>query len=145
MYTITLKISTKRAPDFMDITDRVRDFVKETQVQNGVVVVFSKHTTAAVLINENEPLLLEDMKKRLEAFAPKSAYYQHNDFTIRTVNMTASEGPNGHAHCQHLLVGVSETIPIVDGKVALGSWQSIFFLELDCPRNREVILQVLGE
>ena len=106
-YSACLDIGTERAPDFVDITDKVHDFVKMTQVQNGLVVVFSQHTTAAIRVNENEPLLVEDMKRRLEAFAPRDAYYKHNDFTIRTVNMEKDEPPNGHAHCQNLLLGVS--------------------------------------
>ena len=69
----------------------------------------------------------------------------HNDFKIRTVNMTENERPNGHAHCQHLLMSTSEIIPIIDGKLQFGRWQSVFFVELDGPSRREVILQILGE
>lgn len=139
-----LKFKTKDAPEFIDITTQVKKFLAQSGVRQGMIVVFSQHTTAAVVINENEPLLLQDMKQRLEAFAPRNAYYKHNDFSIRTVNLTENEPPNGHAHCQHLLLGASQTIPVVDGRVALGQWQSVFFLELDSPRQREVTVQVIG-
>ena len=117
----------------------------EAGVSHGFVVVFSRHTTAAIKINENEPLLLQDMEQFLERISPRNGNYRHNDFEIRTVNMNEDECPNGHAHCQHLLLGTSETIPIVEGMMQFGQWQSIFLIELDHPRTREVVVQVLGE
>jgi len=142
--TFTLSFETTKAPEFIDITEQVRNCVEQSGVNFGCVVVFSKHTTAAIKINENEPLLLEDMEKFLERISPKNGYYRHNDFSIRTVNMNDDECPNGHAHCQHLLLGTSETIPIIDGAMQLGRWQSIFLIELDHPRPRQVVVQVLG-
>ena len=140
-----LNLDTQTAPEFIDITDWVCQCVAESKVVNGFAVVYSKHTTAAVKINENEPLLLKDMACFLERFSPRDAGYQHNDFTIRTVNMTADEAPNGHAHVQHLLLGTSETVPVIDGMMQFGRYQSIFFIELDHPRSREVMVQVVGE
>ena len=140
-----LSVKTKEAPEFIDITDWVSECVTDSQVSNGFAVVYSKHTTAAVKINENEPLLLEDMAAFLEGVAPRHAAYRHNDFEIRTVNMTPDESPNGHAHLQHLLLGTSETVPIIDGSMQFGTYQSIFFIELDHPRNRQVMVQVVGE
>ena len=140
-----LQINTGQAPQFIDITGWVGECVAESGVYNGFVVVYSKHTTAAVKINENEPLLLEDMKKFLEKISPRHAAYQHNDFSIRTVNMTENESPNGHAHLQHLIMGTSETVPIIDGMMQVGRYQSVFFVELDHPRSREVMAQVVGE
>ncbi len=141
----SLKVDTKDAPQLIDITDWVKGCVADSHIRNGMVLVYSKHTTAAVKINENEPLLIEDMAEFLERIAPRDAYYRHNDFSIRTVNMTEDESPNGHAHLQHLMLGCSETIPLVDGKIPFGQWQSIFFIELDHPRPREVMVQILGE
>ena len=140
-----LHLDTQRAPEFIDITDWVCRCVAQSEVANGFVVVYSKHTTAAVKINENEPLLVQDMETFLEKFSPRHSCYQHNDFSIRTVNMNADESPNGHAHLQHLLMGTSETIPLVDGAMQFGVYQSVFFVELDHPRSREVMLQVVGE
>ena len=143
--TNRLQLETVKAPQFIDITERVSDFARASGIQNGFVVVFSRHTTAAIKISENEPLLLQDLEHFLEGVASPNGHYQHNDFTLRTVNMTEDECPNGHAHCQHLLMSTSETIPIIDGELQLGRWQSVFLVELDRPRPREVVLQVIGE
>ena len=140
-----LQLETKEAPEFIDITEWVCQCVAQSKVANGFVIVYSKHTTAAVKINENEPLLLKDMVAFLEKISPRNGGYQHNDFSIRTVNMTADESPNGHAHLQHLLLGTSETVPLIDGIMQFGRYQSVFFIELDHPRSREVMVQVVGE
>jgi len=141
--TLIQRVATG-APEFIDITADVVSAVTASGIREGTVVVFSRHTTAAIKINENEPLLLRDMARFLEEAAPREANYRHNDFVIRTANMTEDECPNGHAHCQHLLLGASETIPVSDGKPLLGRWQSIFLIELDRPRMREVVVQVQG-
>ena len=143
--TYCIKMETTKAPEFVDITEGICRYVKDSEVQNGFAVVYSKHTTAAIRINENEPLLLNDMTEFLEKVASRNGHYQHNDFSIRTVNMTEDECPNGHAHCQHLLLGTSENIPIVNGQLQLGTWQRVFLIELDMPRPREVLVQILGE
>ena len=143
--TFCLQLNTQKAPEFIDITDWVGECVAKSKVHNGFVVVYSKHTTAAIKINENEPLLLQDMADFLERISPRNGGYQHNDFSIRTVNMSADESPNGHAHVQHLLLGTSETVPIIDGIMQFGPYQSVFFVELDHPRSREVMVQVVGE
>jgi len=140
-----LRVDTEKAPQFIDITDWVSQCVAQSKVRNGFAVVYSKHTTAAIKINENEPLLLEDMSRFLERLSPREGCYAHNDFSIRTVNMTPDEAPNGHAHLQHLLLGTSETVPVIDGLMQFGRYQSIFFIELDHPRPREVMVQVVGE
>ena len=110
-----------------------------------VCLVYPKHTTATVKIKKNEPLLLEDMEQVLDRFAPCCCAYKHNDLSIRTVNMTDDECPNGHAHCQHLLLGTSETVPTVEGTIHVGTYQSIFLIELDHPRSREVLVQIVEE
>ncbi len=140
----TIEVETEDAPDFIDLTDLVADVVAVSGVSAGQVLVFSQHTTAAIKINENEPLLLRDITHFLDRAAPKDAYYGHNDFAIRTVNMHEDECPNGHSHCQHLLLGSSETIPVVDAKLAMGRFQRLFLVELDMPKSRTVIVQVMG-
>ena len=139
------RVKTNCAPEFIDITEWVSECVTKSNISNGFAVVYSKHTTAAVKINENEPLLLDDMASFLEKIFPKHHNYQHNNFEIRTVNMNEDESPNGHAHLQHLLLGTSETVPVMDGAMQFGTYQSIFFIELDHPRPREVMVQVVGE
>ena len=108
--------------------------------------VFVRHTTAAVRIQENEPLLLDDLRRFLASLAPADADYGHNDFRVRTHHMHPDERPNGHSHCLQLLLGSSESVPISDGELALGAWQRLFLVELDGPRpQREVLLQVVGQ
>jgi secondary thiamine-phosphate synthase enzyme len=143
--TKRLAIQTDFAPQFVDLTDRIHRIVSDSGIQDGQVVIFTKHTTAAIRINESEPELLRDFIAFLEKVAPENAVYRHNDFTVRTVNMNDNECANAHAHCRQLLMSASETVPIVDGEVCLGIWQRIFLLELDHPRERSVIVQVVGQ
>jgi len=141
----TIRIETESAPQFIDITAEVERAVAESGVTNGIAVIYSKHTTAAIRINEAEPLLLQDMAEFLERVAPRNGYYRHNDFSIRTAHMTDDECPNGHAHCQNLLMGASEAVPIIAGQPQFGRWQRVFLIELDRPRTREVLIQILGD
>lgn len=142
----TLLVETTTSPEFVDITKQVSESLIKSRIQNGLLVVFSRHTTAAISIQENEPLLLNDMASLLDRLAPRNARYGHNDFSIRTVNMHEDECPNGHSHCQHLTLGSSETIPVIDGALALGQYQHIFVVELDDEKKvpREVIVQIMG-
>jgi secondary thiamine-phosphate synthase enzyme len=129
---------------FIDVTDQIVAAVRESGVESGVAVAFSAHTTAGVAINEAEPLLLDDMTRMLERFASRDEDYQHDDLSIRTVNLEPNERANGHAHCQRLFIGASESIPIVAGQLQMGRWQRIFFVELDGPRPRHLMIQVMG-
>jgi secondary thiamine-phosphate synthase enzyme len=140
----TLLFRTVAAREFRDVTDQVADVVRRSAVSQGWVSVFSRHTTAAVVLNENEPLLLEDMGNMLERLSAAAGIYQHNDLTRRVGEMEPDECANGHAHCQHLLLGGSENIPIAAGRMELGRWQRIFLLELDRPRDRQLVVQVFG-
>lgn len=142
--THCLEVQSTRAPQFIDITDDVEEIVRQAGAQNGVVVVFSPHTTAAVRINENEPCLIRDMEKLLARLAPPSQYYEHNDLSVRTVNVTEEEDANGHSHCLHMLMGASEAIPLVGGRLLFGRWQRVFLIELDKPRRRQVMVQLIG-
>ena len=140
----TLPFRTRAAREFRDVTDQVAEVVRRSAVSQGWVSVFSKHTTAAVVINENEPLLLEDMGAMLERLSTTGGIYQHNDLSRRVGEMEPDECANGHAHCQHLLLGPSENIPVAEGRMDLGRWQRIFLLELDRPRDRQLVVQVFG-
>jgi secondary thiamine-phosphate synthase enzyme len=140
-----LDFQTRDPIQFLDITDDVADLVRAAGLRDGTATVFSRHTTAAVAIQEAEPLLIEDLREFLERSAPATAHYRHNDFRVRTVHMHPDESPNGHAHCLQLMLGTSQTIPVADGRLLLGTWQRIFLVELDGPRDaRQVIVQVLG-
>jgi secondary thiamine-phosphate synthase enzyme len=140
-----LAFETTEPIQFIDITDEVAESVGRTGITDGIVTIVSRHTTAAVRIQEAEPLLLEDLLGFLHRLAPKNGHYQHNDFRIRTHHMHDDESPNGHSHCLQFLLGTSETVPIMDGDLQLGEWQRIFLVELDGPRpKREVLVQIVG-
>jgi secondary thiamine-phosphate synthase enzyme len=140
-----LVLETHEPIQFVDLTDQVADIIRAARLRDGIVTVYSRHTTAAVRIQEDEPLLIEDLRAFLERSAPPLDHYQHNDFRVRTVHMHEDESPNGHAHCLQLMLGTSETVPVEDGELQLGTWQRIFLVELDGPRpRREVLVQVLG-
>lgn len=144
----THTLRTKEAPEFVDLTEEVVAAVKKAGVMNGIVTVYVKHTTAAIRINEKEKGFIEDFKDYLKKEFPPFQYYRHNDMKIRTENLDCDDeqcAKNGHSHCQHMLLGTSETIPIVDGKLTLGRWQRVFLVELCSPRKREVVFQVMGE
>lgn len=145
IFNKTIEYQTKGEFDFLDITDIVKDFVKESQIKNGLINIQTLHTTCALMLNENEPLLLEDLKKSLEHIAPKKLTYGHDNFKVRTVNVCTDECANGHAHCKAIHLPVNITINLIDGQVQLGQWQSIFFVELDRPRPRKYQLQIIGE
>lgn len=144
----TLKLKTTGAPDFVDITDDIQKFIESTGPKNGLVSIVSQHTTAAIRINENERGFQEDWKELMAKFAPPEAYYRHNDQSIRTENIDCDDDRctrNGHSHCQHMLLGTSETVPIINGEIKLGRWQRIFLIELCSARQRQVMLTIIGE
>ena len=140
-----LQLETSAPIQFLDITDQVANVVRDSRLRDGLVSVFSRHTTLALRIQENEPLLLEDLKALLARLAPTTGSYRHNDFTVRTEHMHPDESPNGHAHCLHLLLGATECVPVFNGELQLGAWQRLFAIELDGPRaEREILVQTLG-
>src|SRR3989338_835060 len=144
-FSKTLEYQTKGEFDFIDITDEVKKFANECGIKNGLVNVQSLHTTAAVILNENEPLLIEDLKENLKKIAPKNYPYKHNDFTIRTVNMCVGECANGHSHCQAIYLTPNVVLNLIEGQIQFGQWQRIFFVELDRSRPRKVQILAIGE
>lgn len=140
-----IKLKTKKLFDFIDLTDEITKMTQKVKIKNGLFNIQSKHTTVAVVVNENEPLLISDIKKMLEKISPKKNKYQHDNFKIRTVNMCDGECANGHSHCKQVLLNSSYTFNIINGKLDLGPWQRIFAIELDCSRLREISLMAIGE
>ena len=144
LYSFPLSYQTERRLQFLDLTETVALHLEETGLEHGQALVFCRHTTAGVLINEHEPLLLEDLARTLDRLAAPGEGYQHDDLTVRTVNLVENEPANGHSHCQQLAVGCSVLIPVLGGRLALGRWQRVFLVELDEARPREVVLQFWG-
>lgn len=140
-----IPVATDRAIEFIDLTDRIEALATESGIHTGLVNIQSLHTTTAIVVNEHEPLLLDDFDALLGRTAPCDATYRHDDMDVRTVNLAPGERPNGHAHCRALLLPTSVMLNVAEGRLQLGRWQRIFLVELDGPRDREVSVLVLGE
>jgi isopentenyl-diphosphate delta-isomerase len=142
-HVVQLTYRTGRAGQFLDITDDVAAAVESSGARRGLVHVYSMHTTAAIRINENEPLLLGDFERFLGRLVPAGdGAYEHDDLD-RRVGVPPDEPMNGHSHCRHLLLSSSETVPVVDGRLVLGTYQRIFLVELCQSRERHVVVQVI--
>jgi secondary thiamine-phosphate synthase enzyme len=140
----TIRIETEQPSQFIDITDEVEAAVGQAGLHTGLLHIQTLHTTTAIVVNEHEPLLLGDMAALLERLAPTDAVYHHDDVGLRSVNCVLGERPNGHSHCRALLMGSSAALNIVEGRLRLGRWQRVFFVELDGPRTRELSLLLMG-
>jgi secondary thiamine-phosphate synthase enzyme len=131
IYNETLTISTKGEIEFIDLTERVQKIVSQHGVRNGLAHVFAPHSTGVIILTEQEPGLLRDIKALLEKLAPKNGRYSHPS--------------NAHSHLRSVLMPPDKTIPIIDGHLALGTWQSLVFVETDVyPRRRTLIIQIIG-
>ncbi|NTV97723.1 MAG: YjbQ family protein [Chlorobiaceae bacterium] len=133
-----ISLRTTKPLEIVDITAEAEAAVAASGIGNGLLNVMSRHTTAFIAINEKEESLLEDMETFLKRFVPRDGNYRHN--------LTSLDGrDNAHSHLLGLFMNASETIPIADGRLLLGEWQSLFFIELDGPRDRRnVLLQISG-
>ncbi len=141
----TLQYQTKDIYDVIDITDDIKSFVKESGIKNGLINIQILHTSAGLLFNENEPLLLEDIKNNLERLAPQKLDYRHDDFSVRTVNLCDDECANGHAHCKAIYLQSTPTLNLINNEMQLGQWQRVMLIELDRSRPRKVQVQIIGE
>jgi len=132
IFNESLRFSTHGEIDFIDISDEVQGVVEKSSVKNGFAHVFAPHATGILILTEYEPSLLEDIKATLEKLVPKRAPYRHPS--------------NAHSHLRSVLLSPDKTLPVINGRIVLGTWQSLVFLETDVhPRDRTVIVQVLGE
>lgn len=137
-----LNVETKENIDIYNVTPQVEAILRESKLKSGQVLVFSRHTTTALTVNENEVRLLEDIKNYLRKLAPATDKYLHDDLHLRDV--PPDEPINAHSHLMAMTMGNSEVIPIIDGELGLGTWQSVLFLELDGPRKRTLGVQLMG-
>lgn len=138
-----LELPTDDSIALYDVTEKIQAFVASTGVRSGQVLVFSRHTTTAIAINEYEERLLTDIKTYLRKLAPPEDKYLHNDLHLRVV--PPDEPENAHSHLMAMTLSTSEVVPIAEGKLMLGTYQSVIFLELDGPRQRKLFVQVTGE
>ena len=136
-YSETISVSTKGETDIINITDYVSKIVEKSGMKNGIGCVFVPGATGAITTIEYEPGLLQDLPKALERLFPKNIEYKHHE--------TWHDG-NGHSHVRASIIGPSLAVPIKNGKLILGTWQQIVFVELDVrKRKREIIVQIVGD
>jgi secondary thiamine-phosphate synthase enzyme len=140
-----LNITTAGEFDVVDVTSDVEKALLDSGIEEGFALVYSRHTTCGVVINEKETGLLSDIHRVLCEMVPKHAAYLHDDWDVRTENMHEDETPNAHAHLWHLLAGrSSECVPVRAGVLDLGVWQRIMVVEFDRSRDREILIQISG-
>lgn len=129
----TIHIETRARVDFQDLTDLLQKLVGESRVESGVCHIFVPHTTAAILINENDDRALQgDFDDFLKQLAPRDRHYRHND-------------GNCDAHLKAAVVGSSKTLLIEQGKLVLGRWQGVFLCEFDGPRRRDLRVKIVRD
>jgi len=127
-----IEIRTSKRVEVIDITSEVQKEVEKSGVKDGIAVVYTQHTTTAVIINENESGLKEDIVFVLDRLIPRGAGYMHDMIDN-----------NADAHLRAIFLGNSIVVPITNGKLDLGTWQRIMFVELDGPRTRKIIVKVI--
>ena len=141
----TLSYQTKESLEIIDLTDEIVGFVHKSGVKNGLVNIQTLHTTTGLFLNENEPLFWQDLRKHIEEIASQEKDYGHDNFDIRTVNVCDGECANGHAHGKAIHFSANLTLNLINGKLQLGTWQRVLFIELDRPRPRKVQVLLLAE
>jgi secondary thiamine-phosphate synthase enzyme len=129
-----LELATSRRVELVDITRQIQAVLEKTSIKEGLLNIYSRHSTSALVINENESGLVSDFREVLETLVPQGVGYQHD----RIDN-------NADSHIRGFLLGGSQTIPVTEGGMMLGTWQSIFFVELDGPRQRKLTITMMGE
>lgn len=129
---LKLKIETTRRIELIDITSEIQQEIMKSEVSEGICIISTRHTTAGIIVNENESGLKEDILNLLQKLVPTGAGYRHDQIDN-----------NADAHLRAVLIGASEALPITQGKLELGTWQRVFFAEMDGPRNRIVNLTLL--
>lgn len=128
-----LRVKTNRRTQFVDVTDEVQDMVRESGVETGVCHVYVPHTTAGVMINEHaDPDVASDVEGFLNKLVPHKGNYRH------------AEG-NTDSHVKAILTGSSQTVFVENGRLALGTWQGIFFCEFDGPRDRKLQVKIVKD
>ena len=127
-----MQLQTSKETELVDITERVMERIEVEDVKDGFCIVFSKHTNTGIIINENEPRLKEDILNILEEIVPRGKGYLHDGIDS-----------NAHSHIRSIILGSSVIVPIENGSLSLGTWQSIFLVELDGPRRRTVNVSIM--
>lgn len=143
VYRKKIEIKSTSSVELIDITEKVEEVVSDSGVREGMVLVYSPHTSAGIFVNHNEPMLLQDFARVLHRLAPIDDRYSHDLFEL--AKKSKSDGrSNGHSHCKAMLLGTSATLPIEKGHVMITEKQNIFMAEMDGARARDIVIQVMG-
>jgi secondary thiamine-phosphate synthase enzyme len=132
--TEILELKTTERIQIVDITRDVDGAIAESGLRKGLVNIYSRHSTSALFINENESGLLDDYLNLIEKLVPTGDNYRHDQIDN-----------NADSHLRSFIIGNNETVPIKSGSMDLGTWQSVFFLDMDGPRNRKITITIMGE
>jgi len=139
----TIDLQSTTQIEFIDISEKVQEVVEASGIREGNVTIYAPHTTMSIVINHNEPMLLQDFMRVLYKLVPMDDRYSHDMFEL-TKNSKSDGRSNGHSHCKSLLLGVSQTLPLDKGRIMLTAKQTIFALEFDGARKRDIVVQVMG-
>ena len=138
-----LDLVTRNKIEITDITPQLTAVISNSGISNGFLIASSRHTTTALIVNEFEERLVQDITLFFEQLVPAQQSYLHNDIHLR--DCPPDEPENAHSHIIATLLNNSEILPVVDGRLAIGQWQSVMFAELDGPRDRTIQIQLIGE
>lgn len=138
----TKNITINTLKQFISLNEYIGDFINET-TGHGIVHIFTRHTTCAIKILEDELLLLADINNYLDETFPKNQKYMHDRIEIREVPI--NERINGYSHMRQMFFSTSESIPVKDGKLLLGQWQTVFLIEFDPIRDRDIVITYIGD
>lgn len=135
VYYEEISLSTSSRFELIDITSRVEDIVRRSNIRNGICMVFAPHATAAIIANEHEYGLLQDILKLIKELFRPDTDWLHNRID-----------DNAHAHLGSAIIGASRVFPVINGRLVRGTWQNVFLVEMDGPRShRRIIVMVVGE
>lgn len=136
----TFQIMTKQRLEFLDVTKKVRECLKRHEIRNGQLMLRCLHTTVALFINEFQEALVEDMQAFISRLVPERGGYRHDD-----PRFSDCERSNADSHLRSVFLNQTVAVPVADGEMVLGRWQSIIMAELDGPRERTFQVHVMGE
>jgi secondary thiamine-phosphate synthase enzyme len=139
-FSTSFTLSSEERTEVTDITKLIREAIHQFPVTSGIALINTLHTTCALFVNEFQSALIDDLKRMLERLVPERGGYRHDD-----PRYSDCERGNGHAHLRAALLARSVAVGVADGELMLGRFQSVIFAELDGPRKREIVVQVLGE
>ncbi|OQY49660.1 MAG: YjbQ family protein [Candidatus Parabeggiatoa sp. nov. 2] len=143
IYFNEITLQTGEGIQIYNLMESLTEEVTKSGIKEGMVNIISRHTTTALAVNEYEPRLLDDLRLFFKEIASPERPYKHNDIHLR--DCPSDEPKNAHSHILAMLLSSHESVPLVNGCLSLGTWQSVLLFELDGPRQRKVAVQIIGK